>query len=67
MLAKIVELIYFAKNSKIFLHNHFLENLLNCSYTNCKTKTNFLGVRSPGGSNFYISSWLSEQANEPLV
>ena len=46
--------------------NHFLESLLCYSFTNSKTISNFLGSRSPGGSNSYISSWLDHQANEPI-
>lgn len=66
IVSKIIELIYYCHNSKLLLPNHFLENLLSYSFTNCKTFTNFMGNRSPGGSYSYIASWLNEQANNPI-
>ena len=50
ILSKIVELIYYCKNSRKVLSNHFLENLLCYSFTNSKSYLSFLGNRSPGGS-----------------
>ena len=66
VIAKIIELVYYSRNSKLILPNHFHENLLNYSFTNSKTMSNFLGSRSPGGSSSYISSWLLEQAHDPI-
>ena len=66
IISKIVELIYYCRNSKLVLPNHFIESLLNYSFTNSKTYASFLGNRSPGGSYTYIMSWLNEQANNPI-
>ena len=66
IIEKIIELIYFSRNSKLILPQHFLENLMSYSLTNCKTFSNFMGSRSPGGTHTYLSSWLSQQANEPI-
>ena len=67
VLSKIIELIYYCQNSKLIMPNHFLENLLSYSFTNCKSYSNFLGSRCPGGSYTYISSWLSDQTNSPIL
>ena len=66
IVAKIIELIYYSHNSKLILPNHFLENLLSYCFTNCKTYTNFVGARGPGGSYSYVAKWLNSQANEPI-
>ena len=63
---KIIEMIYFCQNSKLVLPNCFIENLLAYSLTNCKKYSNFLGSRSPGGSYYYLSSWLNQQADNPI-
>ena len=65
IVSKIIELIYYCRNSKLVLPNHFLENLLSYSLTNCKTYSNYLGNRSPGGSYSYLISWLNSQASDP--
>ena len=54
ILAKVVELIYYCLNSKLMLPNHFKESLHAFSLTNCKTFSNFMGNRSPGGSYFSL-------------
>ena len=46
--------------------NHFLENVLCYSLTNCKTYANFIASRSPGGAYPYLSNWLNNQAREPI-
>lgn len=66
LFSKIIELIYSCKNSKIVLPNHFLENLMCYTYTNCKTYLNFMGSRSPGGAYTYLSNWLKELSKDPL-
>ena len=66
VVAKIVELIYYSKNSKLVLPNHFMENVYAYSLTNCKTFCNYFGTRSPGGSYHYMSSWLNMQNNESI-
>lgn len=45
---------------------HFPENLLSYLLTNSETISNFVGSRSPGGSNSYIVNWLNDQANGPI-
>lgn len=66
LVAKIIELIYCCRNSKLVLPNHFIESLLSYSLTNCKSYSNFLASRTPGGSYSYLVSWLKKQASEPL-
>ena len=66
VVSKIIELVYFCRNSKLVLPQHFLENLLNYSLTNSKSCANFFGGRAPGGSYYYLSTWLNEQSNEPI-
>ena len=65
--SRIVEVIYYTVNTKMVLPNHFLENLLHSSFTNCKSYISFLENRSPGGSYTYINNWLKEQGKEPLT
>lgn len=66
IICKVIELIYACKNSKLVLPNHFIENLLCYSYTNCKSFVNFLGNRSPGGAYTFLTNWLKEQSKAPL-
>ena len=66
LIAKIIELIYACRHSKLVLPNHFIENLLCYSYTNCKSFLNFLGDRSPGGAYSFLCNWLQKQSKEPL-
>ena len=66
VLAKVVELIYYGRSSKLILPNHFLENMLCYSYTNCKSYLNFQGSRSPGGAYTFITTWLKQQAQLQL-
>ena len=66
LVAKIVELIYYCRNSKLVLPNHFMESLLSYSFTNSKAYSNFLGNRSPGGSYSYLVAWLEQQASDPI-
>jgi len=42
IISKVVELIYYTLNSKKVLPNHFLENLLCYTFTNCKSYLTFL-------------------------
>lgn len=66
ILTKIIELIYYCRNSKLVLPNHLIESLLSYYFTNSKGYANFLGNRAPGGSYTYLMKWLKEQASEPL-
>ena len=66
VLGKVIELIYFSRSSKLVLPNHFLENLLCYSFTNCKSYLNFEGSRSPGGAYTFITTWLKKQAQNPI-
>ena len=55
IVAKVIELIYYCRASKLVLPNHFPENILCYSYTNCKSYLNFQGSRSPGGAYTFIT------------
>ena len=66
LICKIVELIYACKKSRMILPNHFIENLLCYSCTNCKTFISFLSERGPCGSYTFLSNWLKEHGKEPL-
>ena len=66
VLAKIIELIYYWRNCKLVLPNHLVESLLCYSFTNSKSYANFLGNRFPCGSYTYLTSWLKQQASNPL-
>ncbi len=67
ILSKVVELLYYSMNSKKVLPNHFLENLLCYTFTNCKSQLSFLGNRCPGGSYTYVNNWLREQGINELL
>lgn len=66
LISKIIENIYSCINSKIILPNHFVENLLCYSLTNCKSYLNFLASRSPRGGYTYICNWLRNQSKTPI-
>ena len=66
LIGKALENIYSCMNSKVVLPNHFIENLLCYSLTNCKSYLNFLSKRSPGGGYTYICNWLQNQSREPI-
>ena len=66
LISKAVENIYSCISSKVVLPNHFVENLLCYSLTNCKSYLNFLANRTPGGGYSYISNWLRNQSKEPI-
>lgn len=67
IISKIIELIYCCTNGRKVLPNHFLENLLCYSFTNCKSYLSFLGNRSSGGSYSYITQWLKDQSKTPIA
>ena len=66
LIAKIVEIIYSCINNRLVLPNHFIENLLCYSLTNCKSFLNFMSTRSPGGGYTYITNWLRDQSKDPI-
>ena len=53
IICQIVELIYYCRNSKLVLPQHFTKNLMSFIFTNCKLYCSFIGSRSPGGSSIY--------------
>ena len=65
-LTKIIEMIYFSRNRKLVLPQHFIDNLVGNTCTNSKTYCNYQGAYSPGGSYFTLSSWLNQQARKPI-
>ena len=67
IISKIIELIYYCRNSKLVLPQHFTENLMCYALTNCKTYSNLLGNRSPGGSYPYLQLWLNQQKDKEIV
>ena len=67
IVAKVIELIYYRQASKLVLQNHFLENILCYSFTNCKSYLNLQGSRFPGGAYTFIIPWLKELAQDPTV
>ena len=67
IVAKVIKLIYYCRASKLVLPNHFLENILCYSFTNCKSNLNFQGSRSPGGAYTFTKSWVKELAQDPIV
>ena len=64
--SKMVELIYYTVNTKMVLPNHFSENMLGSTFTNCKYYLSFLENRCPGGPHTYANNWLKEQSKEHL-
>ena len=64
--AKIVELVYYSRNSKLVLPHHLMESLETYSLTNSKTCANVFGGRTPGGSYSYLTSWLNQQGHDPV-
>ena len=66
IICKIVELIYYCRNSKLALPQHFTENLMSYIFTNCKSYCSFIGSRSPGGSYPYIQNWLNQQSHTAI-
>ena len=66
IICKIVELIYYCRNSKLVLMQHFTENLMSYIFTNCKSYCSFIGSRSPGGSYSYIQNWLNQQSHTAI-
>ena len=67
IVAKVIELIYCCRASKLVLPNHFLENILCYSFTKCKLYLNFQRSRSPGGAYTLTTSWLKELPQDPIV
>ena len=61
-----MELIYYCRNSKLALPQHFTENLMSYIFTNCKSYCSFIGSRSPGGSYPYIQNWLNQQSHTAI-
>ena len=66
LLAKVVEQIYAAQNSRLVLPLSLRENLLTYGVSNSKLLVNYNGSTSAGGSYSYISKWLRTSASEPL-
>ena len=62
IICKIVDLIYYCQNSKLFFPQHFTENLMSYVFTNCKSHCSFIGSRSPRGSYPYIQDLLHQQS-----
>ena len=60
---KIPELIYYCRNSKLVLMQHFTENLISYIFANCKSYCSFIGSWSPGSSYLYIQNWLNQESH----
>ena len=60
--AKILEEIYKCRNSRIVLPLSFAQNLLTYSYSHSRKLIAYNACVSPGGSNTYLSQWLTEQS-----
>ena len=67
LICKTIELIYYCRNSKLELPEHFIENLVSYTCSNSKINCNFQGSLSPGGSYSSLSLWLKQQACEPIA
>ena len=66
IICKIVELIYYCRNSKLVLLQHFTEKLMSYIFTNCKSYFSFIRSRSPGGLDLYIQNWLNQQSHTAI-
>ena len=67
LLCKIIEQIYYVRNSKLVLPCHFTESVMSYSLTNSKSYCNFVSNRGPGGSYTSLSSWLNRISSYPLL
>lgn len=65
-IAKIVELIYGCRNSKLVLPLSFQENILTYSCSHSKQLLSYNGRTAPAGSYDFLSKWMAEQSENVI-
>ena len=67
IIAKIIELIYGVRNSRLVMPVSFCENIITYTATHSKKLVNYNAKVSPAGSYWFIENWLTSQAVEPVI
>ena len=66
-IAKSIEQVHKARNSRLVLPSHFRHNLISYTLTGSKQVVRLNSSTSPAGSYTFVSNWLTENAKNEIV
>ena len=66
VIAKIIELIYNMRNSRLVMPVSFIENLITYTTTHSRNLVTYLSKVSPAGAYTFLESWFTTHAVDPI-